>query len=69
MDRRWPTYSRICAGKGVGHSFAGEAASGRRCGKLGFRRDGELRDRSSADGLELGKGRPTLPRQTTTTII
>ena len=57
MDRRWPTYSRICAGKGVGHSFVGEAASGRRCGELGFLWDGELRDRSPANGLELGKGR------------
>ena len=41
MDRHGPTISRICAGEVVGHSFAGEAASGRRCGKLGFRWDGE----------------------------
>ena len=57
MDRHWPTLARICAGKGVGHSFVGEAASGRRCGELGFLWDGELRDRSPANGLELGKGR------------
>ena len=62
------THSRSLCWRGGGHSLPGAAASGRRCGKLGFRRDGELRDRSSADGLELGKGRPTLPLQMTMTI-
>ena len=54
-DRIGP-HSRSLCWTGGGHSLPGAAASGRRCGKLGFRRDGELRDRKRSGRARTGEG-------------
>jgi hypothetical protein len=58
------THNGSLCWRGGGHSLPGAAASGRRCGKLGFRRDGELRDRARSGLSRTGEGSlATLPRQ------
>ena len=57
MDRLGTHFRSLCW-RGGGHSLRGEAASGRRCGKLGFRRDGELRDRPHSGRARTGEGSP-----------
>jgi hypothetical protein len=57
LDRKpAQTLSRVCAGEAAGTVSCGRAASGRRCGNLGFRWDGESRDRRSSGRARAGEG-------------
>jgi hypothetical protein len=50
------THNGSLCWRGGGHSLPGAAASGRRCGKLGLRRVGELRDRVRSGRARTGEG-------------